>query len=507
MISKENLPRSLFLLSLTVVSVGLPTSKFLMSVGQFGILLAWLLNANYLQSFRQFIRNRSLIVLSSLFFLHLIGLLYTQNFDYAFHDIRIKLPILVFPVFSAPFLPLKRKEWLWLLHFFVASVVFVSFIGFYRKFSHSGLPFSPFVSHIRYGLMLVLAVFSVIFFIKQKLIYRGVYLFILIVLLTALYFLGSLTAIVVLILTSATLIIVYPTKILSFPVKILLASGFLLLSASWFYFKFYLPYKEENLPKELPVLTHSPNGEKYYSDFTFSEGVNRENGYYIWQNIAWNELRSSWEKVSSTPFDDSTGNALKFTLVRYMTSKGLNKDASDFNKLSKEDIQAIEQGIANYLFKDMNKLERRIYQTLWELDVWQKNGNPSGHSLVMRFIYWQSAIEVWKNNLWFGVGTGDVFDEVEKWQKNNSRLSDGFYKHPHNQFLTILATFGILGFIWFLVWIFFPVLNIKKHNLLSLAFAIIVIISYLDEDTLETQAGVTFVMFFSTLFYSSKKVY
>ena len=190
-----------------------------------------------------------------------------------------------------------------------------------------------------------------------------------------------------------------------------------------------------------------------------------------------------------------------------MTSKGLNKDASDFKKLSPKDIQAIEKGIANYRLTNMNKLEKRIYQTIWELEVWQKNGNPSGHSLVMRFIYWESAVNVWLKHPFIGVGTGDIYDEVMKWQKENSKLEEGFYKHPHNQYLTMLATFGVVGFVWFLFWIFYPIVTLSKHTLLSIAFSAIVVVSYLNEDTLETQAGVTFVMLFSTLLYSSKKVY
>ncbi|HCQ28765.1 MAG TPA: hypothetical protein DIU39_00665 [Flavobacteriales bacterium] len=507
MFNFKDLPRSLFLLSLIVIAIGLPSSKFLMSLGQFGVVLAWILKGEYQHSVKNFFTNKTLLVLSSLFLLHLIGLIYTQNFDYGLRDVRVKLPIFILPFFSAPFLPLKRREWFWILHFFVLSVLFVSGIGFYRKFTNPDLPFSPFVSHIRFGLMIDFALFVTLYFLRQKLIYRGLYIAALIILLSALYFLGSLTAFVVLILATITVIIVFPVRYFSLPVKLSLTIGILLLSVGVFYFNYYQPYKEINKEKELPVLTHSPNGEKYYSDLSFSEGFTRENGYYIWQNIAWEELRQSWQKVSNKPFDDSTGNALKFTLVRYMTSKGLNKDASDFKKLSPKDIQAIEKGIANYRLTNMNKLEKRIYQTIWELEVWQKNGNPSGHSLVMRFIYWESAVNVWLKHPFIGVGTGDIYDEVMKWQKENSKLEEGFYKHPHNQYLTMLATFGVVGFVWFLFWIFYPIVTLSKHTLLSIAFSAIVVVSYLNEDTLETQAGVTFVMLFSTLLYSSKKVY
>jgi hypothetical protein len=507
MLTFKNLPRSLFLLSLAVIVVGLPASKFLMSLGQFGIVAAWLLNGNYYNSLKKFIANKTLVVLSSLFILHLLGLLYTQNFTYALRDIRIKLPIFILPFFSAAFLPLKKKEWLLVLHLFVASVFMVSVFGYYRLTFYPELPFSAFVSHIRFGLMLVLSVFICLYFIKIKLIYKGIYWLMIVNFFVALYLLGSLTAIIALFMVLAALILILPSKNISFRQKLLGSFSLIIIVVSVFYFKYYKAYQQANAKKELPVQSVSPNGEKYYNDLNFTEGFTRENGYYIWQNIAWNELRKSWQKVSNKPFDDSTVNALKYTLVRYMTSKGFNKDATDFKKLSPQDIKAIEKGIANYRLTQMNKLERKIYQTIWELEVWKSNGNPSGHSLVMRFIYWQSAIQVWLKHSIIGVGTGDVYDEVMKWQKENSKLEDGFFKHPHNQYLTMLVTFGIIGFVWFLIWIFYPVFSLTNHHFLTLSFLVIVLISYFNEDTLETQAGVTFVMVFSTIFYSSKKVY
>ncbi len=502
----NDLPRRLFLLSLVLLAIGLPASKFLMSLGQFGLLLAWLVKGNYKQSVKQFFTNPALVVLSSLWILHLLGLFYTDNFSYALRDIRIKLPILVLPFFSAPFLPLKRKEQLWVFHFFVATVLVVSCIGFYRKITAPELPFSPFISHIRYSLMVVFSMFITVYFIQQKLVYKAVYVAVLVWLAITLYFLGSLTGMVVLVLSLAFTVMFLPANRFKW-IKWLLASGIVVAAVIIFYTHYYLPYQQQNIPKEKPVLEYSASGEKYYSDFSFDKGVNRENGYYIWQNIAWNELRESWQKVSQVPFDDSSLNAVKYTLVRYMTSLGLDKDAENFKKLSDDDIRAIERGIANYRLKEMNKFERRMYQTLWEIEVWKKHGDPSGHSLVMRFIYWQSAINVWKQHPVLGVGTGDVFDEVKRWQQNHSLLEEPFFAHPHNQFLSILVAFGISGFIWFVIWIFYPVIKMKSYHWVSLSFWAITIFSYLNEDTLETQAGVTFVMFFSTIIYSSKKVY
>lgn len=110
MFNFKDLPRSLFLLSLIVIAIGLPSSKFLMSLGQFGVVLAWILKGEYQHSVKNFFTNKTLLVLSSLFLLHLIGLIYTQNFDYGLRDVRVKLPIFILPFFSAPFFTVKTKR-------------------------------------------------------------------------------------------------------------------------------------------------------------------------------------------------------------------------------------------------------------------------------------------------------------------------------------------------------------------------------------------------------------
>jgi O-antigen ligase len=111
-------------------------------------------------------------------------------------------------------------------------------------------------------------------------------------------------------------------------------------------------------------------------------------------------------------------------------------------------------------------------------------------------------LNIFLQHFWTGVGTGDVqkaFDE--EYGQENSRLSKEFRHRGHNQYLTFALTFGIGGFLFFIFSLFYPIFKMKKQSDYFYAtFFVIAFISMLTEDTLETQAGVTFFAFFNSFF-------
>ena len=63
------------------------------------------------------------------------------------------------------------------------------------------------------------------------------------------------------------------------------------------------------------------------------------------------------------------------------------------------------------------------------------------------------------------------------------------------------TAFGIIGMFWFLGALFYPIIAEKKIlDFFYLTFFTIAFLSMLTEDTLESQAGVTFFAFFNSLF-------
>jgi O-antigen ligase len=116
---------------------------------------------------------------------------------------------------------------------------------------------------------------------------------------------------------------------------------------------------------------------------------------------------------------------------------------------------------------------------------------------------------VWiiKHHVWMGVGTGDVKDAFQSaYTMNDSPLDKTYRLRAHNQYLTMWVTYGLFGLIAFTTIVFWPVLKDKRRDSLTIMIVLLVSLSYLTEDTLESQAGVMFMAFFYMLFTSKRAV-
>ena len=143
----------------------------------------------------------------------------------------------------------------------------------------------------------------------------------------------------------------------------------------------------------------------------------------------------------------------------------------------------------------------RLLQVMWEFDQYSKGGDPNGHSVMQRLESWKAAMGVIKSNPLFGVGTGDLPRQVFKqYQLMNSKLNSNHLLRPHNQYLAIAVAFGMAGLCYFLYALCYPLFFSKNRNYFYLVFFLILVISMLTEDTLETQPGATFFAFFNALF-------
>ena len=102
----------------------------------------------------------------------------------------------------------------------------------------------------------------------------------------------------------------------------------------------------------------------------------------------------------------------------------------------------------------------------------------------------------------FGTGTGDYTNEVAlQYVADQTMLDPEFRRLPHNQYLTSLGTFGIAGAALFWLFILWPaVITGSFRKSLFLFFFLIMFLSMVTEDTLETHTGVTFFALFYSLF-------
>ncbi|MBP8067672.1 MAG: hypothetical protein KAY27_03835 [Pedobacter sp.] len=74
------------------------------------LVVNWIAAGDLKAKFKKLKESKIFWVLISLFLLHLLGLLYTSNFEYALKDLKIKLPIFFLPIvfIASPSLSVKE---------------------------------------------------------------------------------------------------------------------------------------------------------------------------------------------------------------------------------------------------------------------------------------------------------------------------------------------------------------------------------------------------------------
>jgi O-antigen ligase len=120
----------------------------------------------------------------------------------------------------------------------------------------------------------------------------------------------------------------------------------------------------------------------------------------------------------------------------------------------------------------------------------------------MRLEFWRTAIYIIKQNSIIGVGTGDIKNSFYvAYNETNSKLTKEWRLRCHNQYLAITVAFGIVGLAIFLFYLLYPIITLnKKLHYLYWPFILIILFSFITEDTLENQTGLTFFALFNTLF-------
>jgi len=510
--------RNMYLFFLMFIAVGLSLSKPLITLGELCIGLLWLLEGNHLEKIKRFFKNRTALVLSSVYLLTLLGLLNTTNFDFAFDDIRRKLPLLILPFLIVGFKPLTNKEFRLIFSVYVGGVIAASFwsvfvmLGGLNEVIVDKRDLSRFNSHIRFGLEVSLAIFGTLYYAvkaknkKQKI--RWILSFAWLV--GFLFLLNLITGIVVTAFTFMVLIFYYGTKHHNIMVKLsAVIVVFVIVVSLVFYVKSchqeYLSFHDVEV---LPIQEYSPKGEKLFHDTISSNSFRMENGNYIYRNIANKEIEQAWNQRSKINFDgfDNKGQQIRFTILRFITSQGKLKTEEAINELTSEEIKAIENGVSNFRYLDMNGIELRLHKIFWELEMYNKYNVADGHSVMLRWVYWQSAYNIIKENSLFGVGTGDVQDAFNQKHEETSVISEKYWRRAHNQYLTYFVSFGILGGIYFIIFLLYPIVVLKQYrDYIYICFISISMLSMLTEDTLETQVGITFFAYFNTLLIFKKR--
>ncbi|MDD5569558.1 MAG: O-antigen ligase family protein [Bacteroidales bacterium] len=503
---KKEIFKYIYLGCFALIIVSLPFSKFTLSISEFLLLITWFAEGNLISKLKKFLQNKIAVVIASVYLLHLIGLIYTSDFDYAFNDLKTKLPLLAFPVIFSSIEPIEKKWFERLMYLFIVAVftstiisVFV-LLGFSKHEITDIRQISIYTSHIRLSLMICISVFSLFYFIISSFKSLGFWLTALQIIfvlwfVSFLILLESVTGLAIIIIVSLFLAAYFIWKAKRVIYRIILFSLLVLIP---FFISVYLieqigSYYAWNIINLDMPLQKTRLGNSYSSDLNNPQ---MENGHYVWRNICYKELDSAWNKRSKINFEK-----VKYTVIRFLTSKGLTKDAMSINSLSENEIKYIEKGIANIEYTKPFSIKSRLYKFLAEYDNYKQTKNPSGYSAIMRYEFWKTSLRIIKKNILFGTGTGDVNNAFKnEYKEMNTKLSQRWQFHSHNQFLAITVASGVFGLIWFLFSLFYPLFKLKKFDYFYITFFLIVFISMLAEDTLETQVGVTLFAFFNSFF-------
>lgn len=514
----RDINRTAYIAGLSCIAFGLAASTVMMSIGQFALGFAVFLTPQIFQNLKRISRNPFALMWLGFFVLHLISGFHSANSSYFWNDIRTKIPLFSFPLAVAALGAPYKKELRIILYSFFASVLISAFWAFkIYLFESSALvidyrDLSPLVSHIRMGLFLILAIFICLpicyeMFLKKNFSSLIAHIVLCLVFIFYLVILKSSTVIPVIGACLIGLAIYILVKKANRKISIALIFIFLGLLV-------YLGYRirvisdmitqtETIIPENLPVITKNGNLYEHYlhrSQF--------ENGHAVWVNICSAELRELWNKKSALDYDgkDKKGHRLDGTLIRYMSSKGLNKDAEGFAQLSETDIHNVENGVANYLYEGKFNIDGRIHETLWELHAYGEDADPNGRSMSQRIELWKASANLIQLNPLCGIGSGDVRDGLKKSLSSmNSKLRYFRQFGPHNQYLCTAIALGLPALLWLLACLLVPIfLNHFSYNYFIILC--IAAVALINEDMFETQAAITFIMLFVSIFQKTDTI-
>ncbi len=492
-----------FILSLTIV--GFLFSHALMSFSLAFMALRFVFAAKArLKSARKDV----LFALLSFFCLFLIGTLWSENTKEAFSQINKALPFLVVPLyfFTIPTLTSESRKRLAALALLLTGISCAAvLLRLYVFGSEDVRQAMLFGSHIRFALLCCIAIgFCTIYVIRNRttLSRRALSVFLFLIAFFVCYLLlsGSMTGIAVLLVVLLPIGLWQAEKQIPRRALVILLSslavGVVAVCVTLFcwardYFvpkdgvkqdamiengTYLAPYGSEKWQKEMREL--APLLPKYLGIAPDSLFHNKDVSYpYV--NIAW----------------------------RYLGSKNLTKDAAGLACLDAKDLDNIRKGIPNHVYAGGNPLKVRIYKTFYEFEAFKHGGKIEGSSLVQRIELWHKGVLLLeKDGTWIaGVGTGDLVGELDRSLKeNNSPLAESGLK-IHNQYLTIALTFGLLGFLVFCVFVFYPPFALGlERNAYYVCFLAVMLLSMLTEDTLDNQQGIMLFAILNSFFLSCK---
>ena len=503
---------SFYALLLFVVS--LPFSEALVSVSSGLLFLVMLLLSTWKHPSVLVTKDRSVYLIGSVFMVYMIGLLFTVDFSFGLYELKKVFfwVILPLPLFLFPRLTIE-KFWKLLLVFcfsiLISTFFWVFKFSFREYFQITDIRDISFVSHIRYSFQIVLAIIILVYvWVKKPSFYRNKFQFPLLAVIAwlsvFLFLQKSIVGLMTFYGTVFSMVFLYKKLFAkrSFYYISLILVLFVFLFSSGYAIKVIYDFYNSEPIQQADLNKKTIDGNSYVFDL---ENKARENGNWVYAYLCEDELREAWNERSSLKYDDinSNGYTTSSTLIRYLTSRGLRKDAMGVATLSENDIKNIQGGMANYIYENrFLSIYPRIYETVWEVDRYFRTGDPNFQSVSQRLEFTKASFVLIKKNPLLGIGTGNwKIKYAETYKQMASKLIPENYGPSHNQYLNYIVKFGFLGFCWILLVLIYPFVKGKNYrNELFVLFLVSMFVSNFGDANWETHMGLPFFLFFYCLF-------
>jgi len=134
---------------------------------------------------------------------------------------------------------------------------------------------------------------------------------------------------------------------------------------------------------------------------------------------------------------------------------------------------------------------------MWDLKQYKK-GKGNSYSDSERLMSYEISFELIKESPIYGHGIGDLRPIMTEKHKEKYGQKDK-YIYPHNQYLYILTCMGILGAFLFFYGLLTPLIYTDNRNIFLIAIFVLMLISFLVENTIQRAVITGFFLFFILL--------
>jgi O-antigen ligase len=152
-------------------------------------------------------------------------------------------------------------------------------------------------------------------------------------------------------------------------------------------------------------------------------------------------------------------------------------------------------------FKTFPSMQEKWAYTMHDWEHYQHE-DGANYSDSERWVSLEAGWMLWKANPWLGVGTGDLPAQMKRAVAEHFPEHLQTFKLPHNQFLYLLASTGLLGLLGSLLAWSGLLFSCRRRCWLFAVFQVMLFTSCMVEYTIETSAGVAWSLFYSLWFWA-----